>query len=89
MMLRHSPRRRQPRWPALVLGAATALFLWLAFTALIPLYLTLTDDFGAVYGPLTAIVVLLLWSQLIGIGIFYGFAIAAETEAECAGVCES
>lgn len=86
MMLRLSPRRRQPRWPTLVLGAATSLLLWLAFTGILAIYLFYSDDFGSVYGPLTAVMVLLLWSQLIGIGIFFGFAIAAQTEAECAGV---
>lgn len=86
VMLRCSPRRQQPGWAVLAVGAFTALLLSLAFTAAVAIYLVYSEDFGSVYGPLTAVVVLLLWSQLTGIAIFYGAALSAQVEAESAGV---
>jgi YihY family inner membrane protein len=86
MMLRFCPRRRQPGWAVLAVGAFTALSLSLAFTGLVAIYLVYSDDFGRVYGPLTAVMVLLLWSQLIGTAILYGAALSAQIEADSAGV---
>lgn len=85
-MLRFSPRRRQPGWSWLALGGATALLLWLFFTALVGAYLTFSDSLGTVYGPLTAVIVLLLWAQLTSIAIFVALAVSAQIEAQFAGV---
>lgn len=84
-MLRLSPRRRQPGWSWLALGSVVALALWLLFTALVALYLAFSDRLGNVYGPLTGVVVLLLWSMLSAIAIFVGLAICAQIEAQVAG----
>ena len=81
-----SPRRRQPSWEWLAVGAAVALFLWLLFTTLLVLYLRYTPSFGAVYGPLTAVIALLLWTTLTSIAVFLGLAVAAQLEAIRAGV---
>jgi YihY family inner membrane protein len=86
VMLRYSPRRRQPGWSWLALGAGVALVLWLAFTGLLAAYVGLSGNFGEVYGPLTGVMALLLWSQLTSIAIFLGLALAAQLEAERAGV---
>ncbi|MCG7595684.1 YihY/virulence factor BrkB family protein [Mycobacterium sp. PSTR-4-N] len=85
LMLRLGPRRRQPSWSWLVLGAVVTLALWLIFTALVALYLAFSDRLGNVYGPLTGVVVLLLWSMLSSVAIFVGLAICAQTEARLAG----
>lgn len=84
-MLRLSPRRRQPGWSWLALGAAVTLVLWLVFTALVALYLSFSDRLGNVYGPLTGVVVLLLWSMLSSVAIYVGLAICAQVEAQLAG----
>lgn len=87
MMLRFGPRRRQPGWSWLALGALVAVALWLVFTAMMALYLNLSfsDRLGYVYGPLTGVVALLLWSMLSSVAIFVGLAISAQIEAQCAG----
>ncbi len=85
-MLRRSPHRRQPGWSWLGLGAGVALVLWLAFTALLVGYVQLSDSFGAVYGPLTGVIALLLWAQLTSVAIFYGLALTAQLEAVRAGI---
>lgn len=84
-MLRLCPRRRQPGWSWLALGSGLAMALWLVFTGLVGLYLTFSDRLGNVYGPLTGVVVLLLWSMLSSIAIFGGLALCAQIEAQLAG----
>jgi YihY family inner membrane protein len=88
VMMRFAPRRRQPGWSWLALGAAIALVLWLLFTGCLSAYLQLSDSFGTVYGPLTGIMALLLWAQLTSVAIFLGLAVAAQLEAVRAGVQE-
>ena len=81
-----SPRRRQPSWEWLAFGAAVAVVLWLLFTALLVLYLRYSPSFGAVYGPLTAVIALLLWTTLTSTAVFLGLAVAAQLEAVRAGL---
>lgn len=85
-MLRRAPRRRQPGRTWLGLGAVVALVLWLGFTGLLVGYVSLSAGFGAVYGPLTGVIALLLWAQLTSVAIFYGLALAAQLEALRAGL---
>lgn len=80
-LLRHAPRRRQPGWSWLLLGAVLALVLWLAFTGLLVGYVAVSGSFGAVYGPLTGVIALLLWAQLTAVALFSGLAVAAQLEA--------
>lgn len=85
VMMKFAPRRRQPGWSFLTLGTGTALLLLLLFTGLVAVYLMFSDDLGNVYGPLTAVVVLLLWGLLTSIAIFLALAISAQIESKCAG----
>lgn len=80
-MLRHAPHRRQPGWSWLALGTGVALCLWLAFTGMLVGYVTVSGVFGAVYGPLTGVIALLLWAQLTAVAVLYGASVAAELEA--------
>ena len=86
VMMRRGPRRRQPGWSWLAVGAAVSFTLWLAFTALLAGYLQVSDSFGAVYGPLTGIMALLIWAQLSSMAVLLGFALSAQLEAARAGV---
>ena len=45
-----------------------------------------SSSFGTVYGPLTGMFALLLWSQLTSLALFFGIAFAAQLEAVRAGV---
>jgi YihY family inner membrane protein len=85
-MLKISPRRSQPGWSWLILGAVVALVLWLAFTALLATYVQVSGAFGVVYGPLTGVIALLLWTQLTSVAIFSGFAVTAQLEGRHAGL---
>jgi len=81
-----APRRNQPGFSWLAVGAGVALVLWLVFSALLAFYISHSSSFGTVYGPLTGMFALLLWSQLTSLALFFGVAFAAQLEAVRAGV---
>ncbi|MDQ0792418.1 YihY/virulence factor BrkB family protein [Streptomyces sp. B1I3] len=86
VIFRWSPRRVQPGYTWLAFGSAVHLVLWVAATWLLAFYVARSGSFGAVYGPLTAFVALLLWANLTGIVLFLGIAFAAQLEAARAGI---
>ena len=52
---------------------------------LLGLYISAADNFDDTYGPLTAVMALLLWANLTGIALLAGIALAAQLEAVRAG----
>jgi len=88
LLFEYSPRRRQPEASWLAFGAAAAAALWLAFMAVLALYIGATESFGATYGPLAGTIGVLLWSFLTSIALFLGLAFAAQLEAVRAGAPE-
>ncbi|MEH0420647.1 YihY/virulence factor BrkB family protein [Streptomyces sp. B21-083] len=86
VIFRWSPRRRQPGYTWLAFGSGVHLVLWLSATWLLALYVGKSAAFGAVYGPLTAFVALLLWANVTGVALFLGIAFAAQLEARRAGI---
>ncbi|OUC85248.1 hypothetical protein CA984_39840 [Streptosporangium minutum] len=84
VLFRAAPRRRQPGHTWLAFGALVSLVLWTVFTLLLALYTEHSGTFGATYGPLTAVMALLLWSFLSSMALFLGLAFAAQLEA-CRG----
>ena len=86
ILFRKAPRRHQPSATWLVFGAAVALAVWTAATALLAWYVEGSHTFGATYGPLTAVLAFLLWANLSSIALFYGIAFAAQLESRRAGV---
>ncbi|PRY23361.1 YihY family inner membrane protein [Pseudosporangium ferrugineum] len=86
LLFRHSPRRRQPGLTWLLFGATLSTVLWWVASLLLAGYVLVSDGFGATYGPLTAMMALLLWANLTGIALFLGLAFAAQLEAQRVGV---
>jgi YihY family inner membrane protein len=86
VIFRWSPRRTQPGYTWLAFGSAVHLLLWVAATWLLALYVEGSGAFGALYGPLTAFMALLLWAYLTAVALFLGIAFAAQLEAARAGV---
>ncbi|MGW7483320.1 YhjD/YihY/BrkB family envelope integrity protein [Nonomuraea muscovyensis] len=84
-LFRASPRRRQQGHSWLAFGALLALGLWTLLTLALALYTANSGTFGDTYGPLTAVVALMLWSFLSSIALFLGVAFAAQLEACRAG----
>ncbi|WP_198961315.1 YihY/virulence factor BrkB family protein [Pseudonocardia sp. MH-G8] len=85
LLFRHAPRRRQPGLSWLAVGAAVTVLAWLAGSGLLALYVVLAAGFDDTYGPLTAIMALLLWANVTGVALLAGIALAAQLEAVRAG----
>ena len=81
VLFSYSPRRRQPGLSWLSVGAAVTLLAWLAGSALLAFYVAAAGNFGDTYGPLTAVMALLLWANVTGIALLAGMALAAQLEA--------
>lgn len=81
VLFRAAPRRRQPGHTWLAFGALVTLALWTLFTFALAVYTERSGTFDSTYGPLTAIVALLLWAFLSSIALFLGLAFAAQLEA--------
>ncbi|MFE5677587.1 YihY/virulence factor BrkB family protein [Streptomyces erythrochromogenes] len=84
-IFRLSPRRAQPGYTWLAFGAVVHLVLWLGATSALSLYVGASSSFTSVYGPLSAIMSLLLWSYLTSLALFLGLSFAAQLEAVRAG----
>ena len=81
----HAPRRRQPALSWLALGAGVTVLLSMAAAAGLAAYVNVSGSFSSTYGPLAGVFVLLLWSLLSSISLFYGVAVCAQLEALRAG----
>ncbi|GAB1641960.1 hypothetical protein KRMM14A1259_23830 [Krasilnikovia sp. MM14-A1259] len=86
LLFRHTPRRSQPALSWLLFGATVTTVLWWVASLLLAGYVRVSGGFGATYGPLTAIMGLLLWANLTGVTFFLGLAFAAQLEARRVGV---
>ncbi len=86
IIVEKAPRRRQPGWSWVGIGAGVSLVLWIVFTYALSLYVAKSGSFGSTYGPLTGVMALLLWAYLTSIALFLGIAFAAQLEAVRAGV---
>ena len=86
LVLRRAPRRHQPGWSWLWLGALLAVILWVVVTLAFDIFFRVSSTFGQTYGPLAGIVALLLWSYGSSVAVLYGTAVAAQLEAVRAGV---
>jgi YihY family inner membrane protein len=85
VLFRHAPRRQQPGLSWLAVGAAVTVTFWLAGSGLLALYVVVSGNFGDTYGPLTAVMALLLWANVTGVALLAGVALAAQLEAVRAG----
>jgi YihY family inner membrane protein len=85
-IFRWSPRRRQPGWSWLAIGALLSVVLVLIVTLALNAIFQFSSTFGQTYGPLAGFVALLLWTLLTSTALLYGVALAAQLEAVRAGV---
>jgi YihY family inner membrane protein len=85
VLFRHAPRRRQPGLSWMAVGAGVTVLAWLVGSGLLGLYVAAAANFGDTYGPLTAVMALLLWANVTGVALLAGIALAAQLEAVRAG----
>jgi YihY family inner membrane protein len=84
-LFRYCPRRRQPGLSWLAVGGVLTVVTWLGVSGLLALYVTATRGLDDTYGPLTAMIALLLWANVTGVALLAGVAVAAQVEAVRAG----
>jgi YihY family inner membrane protein len=82
---RFSPRRHQPTWSWLAIGAGLSVALVTIVTLALNGVFALSSTFGDTYGPLAGFVALLLWALLSSVGLLFGVALSAQLEAVRAG----
>lgn len=80
VLLKWSPRRRQPGYTWLLHGAAIAVMLTVAASLVLALFFRWSTTFGDTYGPLAGMIGLLLWCLSLAASALYGVAITAELE---------
>ena len=68
-----TPRRR-------VAGVGVALALWTVFTLLLSLYFSMSTTTTRTYGPLLAVMALVLWSGLTSLALHLGIATTVELD---------
>ena len=67
------------------MGGVLTVVIWLAVSGLLALYVVVARGLDDTYGPLTAIIALLLWANVTGIALLAGVSVAAQIEAVRAG----
>ena len=85
VLFRFGPDHPTPSWRWLSPGAVVATLLWLAGTTAFALYVSNFGDYGATYGSLSAVVVLLTWLWLSAYVFLLGAELNAELERQVAG----
>jgi membrane protein len=78
VLYRYGPDRKDAKWVWLTPGSALATVLWLAGTVAFGIYVRNFGNYGATYGSLSAVIVLLTWIWLSA----YVFLLGAELNSE-------
>ena len=84
-LYRYGPDRAEPKWAWLTPGSAIATVLWLAGTALFGFYVSNFASYGATYGSLSAVIVLLTWLWLTAYVYLFGAELNSELERQTKG----
>jgi YihY family inner membrane protein len=88
LVFRWSPRRHQPAWSWLSLGALVAVGLLALVTLALNLFFDFSSTFGTTYGPLAGVIALAFWGYLSSAAMLAGAALSAQLEAVRAGFAE-
>lgn len=78
-LYKFGPSRRR-RMPLITLGTIVAALLWITVSTAFSVYLSNFSNYDEVYGPLGAVVVLLIWFYLSAFVVLLGAELNAEIE---------
>jgi membrane protein len=81
LLYKIAPNRSASKSPWISVGALVVAFLWLLATVGFSAYANNAGLFGATYGALSGIIVLLLWFFMSGLIVLLGAELNAELEA--------
>src|SRR5581483_6098004 len=80
LLYRYAPDLHGLRWDQATPGAMVAVGLWLTVSIGLRIYLHYFNHYGATYGSLGAMIILMLWFYLTGAAILVGGEVNAEIE---------
>ncbi len=80
LLYRFAPDLRGLTWTRTMPGAMMAIVLWLAVSFGFRMYLRFFNSYGATYGSLGAMIILMLWFYLTGAAVLIGAEINSEIE---------
>lgn len=75
-----APDRASPKWRWTTVGALFSLVAWIIISVAFAWYATNFADYGKTYGPIGAIISLLMWFYLSAFVVFAGAELNAEIE---------
>lgn len=84
-LYRFAPARNKPAWVWLSPGSLIATALWLAGTIGFSIYVANWGNYGATYGSLSAVIVMLTWLWLSAFVFLLGAEINSELERQVEG----
>jgi membrane protein len=83
-LYRYGPSRDKARWRWLTPGSALFALAWVILTLGFGFYVANFGNYGATYGSLSAVVVLLTWLYLSGYALLFGAELNSELEHQTA-----
>ena len=82
ILYKYGPDRDHPQMRWASWGAGIATVLWLIGSAVFTVYVENFGSFGATYGTLSGIIILMLWLYLSSFAVLFGAEINAEIERQ-------
>ena len=73
-----APNLKKPEWHWISPGAAVGLVLWLLGSLAFRTYLHYFNSYSATYGPLGAVIILMLWFYISGFAVLVGGEVNSE-----------
>jgi membrane protein len=83
-MFRYAPSRDKARWAWITPGSLFFAIIWIGLTLAFGFYVSNFANYGATYGSLSAVVVLLTWLYLSSYVLLFGAELNSELEHQTA-----
>jgi membrane protein len=84
LLYRYGPSRRKARWHWVTPGSAVATLLWLVASAVFSFYVSHFASYDATYGPLGAVIGVMMWFWVTAYVVLLGAELNAELELQTA-----
>ena len=84
LLYRFGPSHAQARWQWITPGSLVATGLWLGASALFSFYVGHIADYDAIYGPLAAVVGVMMWFWMSAYAVLLGAELNSELELQTA-----
>jgi membrane protein len=85
VLYRIGPARKHRRRQRLLPGVVTATLLWLAASAGLNFYIANLTNLGVTYGPIAAVIGIMLWFYLTAYAVLVGAELNAQLEGPLPG----